>query len=479
MRHARRSRGVAGLALLALALLTAACGARWDDDQRAAVEARQSGRLAGAATGTGESATAGPATSSASAQRDAGAGLAPGEVPADVGDPTFESETANGPSNPAGGGPAEGPAPCAAPSDAPGVTDDELVVGSLSSLSGPAPGLGASAAGATRAYVAYRNATGGVCGRRIVLREADDGTDNGRYRSILTELEPRILGIVGGFAMGDVGGRDVVTQRELPVVSVPSSPLFSSSPTAFGVNPPFEDESAVIGKYRWVREQGARRVAMTYLAVDQSRLEARKQRRLMEAAGLEIVLVDELPLSTLSYDGPARRVANSGADYLFFIGEASANGSMARAMAGTRHPLVFAEYFAFAYATQYLQTAGPAAEGTVTWIRNLPVEEAAGNPELSRFVEWMSRVAPNDVKDTFAADAWVAAKAFFDTLETLPAPISRAGLVQQLRAIETYDADGMFGPIRFGAELTNGCVVGMRVVNGAWQRMAPDQGFLC
>ena len=34
-------------------------------------------------------------------------------------------------------------------------------------------------------------------------------------------------------------------------------------------------------------------------------------------------------------------------------------------------------------------------------------------------------------------------------------------------ATETFDAGGMFGPIRLGAELTNACVVGMQVVGGS------------
>jgi hypothetical protein len=37
----------------------------------------------------------------------------------------------------------------------------------------------------------------------------------------------------------------------------------------------------------------------------------------------------------------------------------------------------------------------------------------------------------------------------------------------------------MFGPIRLGAELTNGCVIGVRYDGNAWHRLVPDSGFLC
>lgn len=369
--------------------------------------------------------------------------------------------------------------PCDMASDAPGVTDDTITVGAISSLSGPVPGIGSSGAAAARAYVAYRNATGGVCGRQIELREADDGSDNGQYRSIAEGLSRDVLALVGGFSIGDVGGVDVIERTALPVVNSPSSDATTALPTAFDLNPPFADPDAVIGKYRWLRDHGAQRVAVSYLAVDQSRAEARLQQRLMEAAGMEIVDVHELPVPTFSFDGAARRVANSEADYLFFIGDTTSNGSMAKAVEDTGYELRFAEYFVYAYETAFVELAGSAAEGAITWLRALPTAESGGNAEAAAFVEWMGRVAPNDPRDAFAADSWVSAKAFFDSLEALGGPISREAVVAQLASVGTYDAGGMYGPIELGAEQTKGCVVAMQVRDGQWQRLVPDAGFLC
>ncbi|MEX2293872.1 MAG: ABC transporter substrate-binding protein [Acidimicrobiales bacterium] len=359
------------------------------------------------------------------------------------------------------------------------MTNDQIRVVAISSLSGPVPGLSASAAAATRAYVAFRNATGGVCGRAIVLQEADDGTDNGRYRSLVVSLEPKVFGIAGGFSIGDVGGIDVIKQTKIPIVTAPSASAVSALPTVYDVNPDYANLNAVIGKYRYLYDEGARKVAVVYLAADQSRAEANNQMSLMKAARLEIVQVQELPIATLSYDSAARSVANSGADYLLFIGETNGNASMARSMADTGYKLKFAEYFSFAYGTSFLQNAGTAAEGTSAWLRTLPNEEAATNEEMARFVTWMGRAAPGEAVDPFAADAWIGTKAFFDALEALPGPITRESFVAQLGATKTYDAGGMAGPIRFGAKLSNACVIGMRVESGKWTRMAPAQGFLC
>ena len=466
--HAKARRAIRVLVLGVVgALLAAGCGARWDDDQKAEVAAR----YAAGGTGSNQQAATSDATSEASAN------AATGDAVTGTTSPSATGPTAGGP---AGGGTAgSSDKPCAAPSKAPGVSDDAISVGSISSLSGPVPGIAASAAGASRAYVAFLNANGGVCGRKVVLREADDGTDNGRYRSVVNELGPKVLGLAGGFGVGDVGAVDVLEQQKLPGVIVPSGRSVSDVPTIFDINPRYHNEPTVIGKYRYLRDQGATSVAVVYLAIDQSRAEANMQRALMEKAGLKIALVHELPISTLSFDSTARKVANSGANYLFFIGDANSNGGMARAMADTGYKLKVNEYFVFGYGGNFIERAGQASEGASTWIRYLPTEEAGSNPSLATFVEWMGRAAPGQPTDSFAADSWVAAKAFFDALQALPGPITRDALVAQLTKTGTFDAGGMYGPIRLGAKRTNFCFVGMKVIDGKWKRITPAKGFLC
>jgi ABC-type branched-subunit amino acid transport system substrate-binding protein len=461
------------LFLLVLLLPDFGCGARWNARQRASVKARYAASASGA-----------PAASTSDQAQTPAEGSVAGPA-ATVGEPSgarsINTPSASQSVNPGGStlrAAQGGAAPCAAPSDAPGVSPSEIRVGSISSLSGPVPGLGSSSAAAARAYVAYRNSTGGVCGRRIVLREADDGTDNGRYRSIVNELGPQVLGLAGGFAFGDVGGADLVRQQALPIMGAPSGEVAAAPPTVFDVNPNLEPIAGV-AKYRWLHDQGAKTVAIAYIAVDQSRYEANLQRRLMEAAGIKVVLQKELPLSTLSYDSAARAVANSHADYMWFVADVNGEASMARSVADTGYKLRFAEYFTFAYATPFTKLAGEAAEGTLAFLRSLPNEEASTNAELRRFLEWMDRVAQGEALDPFAVDSWVGVKAFFDSVQALHGPITRKSLVEQLAATQLYDADGMYGQIRLGAKRNRGCVVAIRFEKGVWRRLAPERGFLC
>lgn len=464
--------------LLLTSLLTAACGARWTDEQAELVASRDSGTDEGAAVDRVSSGADG-ATGDASGGTDRSSDrTATTQAAADGGSgPSVQSGGDSGPASAAGdsGGGAGGPLPCAAPSDAPGVTDSEIFVGSINSLSGPAPGLAASSAAAARAYVAYRNSIGGVCGRQITLRQVDDGTDNGRYRSVISELQNTVFGIAGGFALGDVGGVEIIKSSGIPIVNGPSGQTVADLPTVFDINPNPSKSS----RYSYIRKNGGTKVSLVYLAVDQSRFEANLQRSLMEAAGIQVVDVQELPISTLNYDAAARGAVNSGANFLWFVGDANSIVSMAQSVEDTGHEFAFFEILSFAYGSSFIESAGPAAEGVISWLRTLPNEEAGSNEETARFNEWMQRVAPGEPRDPFAGDSWAAAKAFYDNLEALPGPITREAFVKQLASVGTYDAGGFYGPIRLGQETDDDCMVGVQVKNGKWVRLTPSSGFLC
>jgi ABC-type branched-subunit amino acid transport system substrate-binding protein len=453
-----------------VALVASGCGARWDDEQRAAVLSRHEGRSV-SATGAG-------AVSDAASDEVVDGAAASGTGSAGASGASSQSAGAAAAAKKAAS--AGGTLPCAAPSNEKGVKDKEIVVGALSSESGPVPGLGSSAAAAVRAHVAERNASGGVCGRKIVLKEVDDGTDNARYRAGLRSLNPDVLGISGGFAVGDIGSESLVNELGIPIVNSPTGRT-GELRWVFDINPDFPQPDMVIGKYKYLYEQGARKVSMSYIAVDQSRIEANIQRKLMEAAGLQIVHVNELPLSTLSYDSAARAAANSGANYLWFIADTNGAANMARSVHDTGHKWLFKEFSYTTYGTKFIELAGTdAAEGATSWLRSLPTEEASTNKAMGAYVEWMNRAAPGLPQDLFSIDSWVSAKVFFEALEALPGPITREAWVKQMETLDNYDAGGMYAPITLGKDLSKGCFMGMIVRGGKWTRMAPTgKGYLC
>jgi ABC-type branched-subunit amino acid transport system substrate-binding protein len=373
---------------------------------------------------------------------------------------------------------ASGPRPCAAPSDAPGVTDDTITIGGIFTNSGPLPGLGEPSMQALRAYAAYRNATGGVCGRDLVVRTGDDGSENARFRAVLQEMARSTLGLAAGFAAGDGGGVDVLQQTGMFAVTTAFSDQFQDAPNSFDVNPSPPDRNAVIAKFRYLYDQGVRKAAIATIAQAVSLAQLNLQQDLMEAAGIQVVNRQELPLSTFSFDAAARAVVNSGADYFLFLGAGTLNSGMARSLKDAGYDGKFNEFLT-SYGSNFIEMAGDAAEGVTSWSRSLPNEERGSNDELDAFIEWMGRSAPGTPPDTIAADGWVSARAFTDALEGLSGPISREAMIAQLRSMHEFNARGFFGTIDLGAKKSNNCYVAMQVVNGRWQRLVPESGFIC
>jgi ABC-type branched-subunit amino acid transport system substrate-binding protein len=460
--------------LAVMVLLTAGCGPRWSQGQRdELVSMKRAGANGSGGTGNSATKSAGSTSSTGSTGDTGGAtgGGGGGGATGGSGQTGGGGATASGPS---------GPLPCAAPSDAPGVTADAVTVGVISSLTGPAPGVNAPATGAVRAYVAYRNSTGGVCGRKIVLREADDGSDNGIYRSVVQDMGPNILGLVGGTGTGDAGGADIVEAQKIPFIGEAVSPSMDHVSTVFNINPDLPDFHVVVAKYKWLYDQGVRKAALVYPGADQPRnLMENKYRPQIEAAGIQVVLDDQIPLTTLNYDSVASAVANSGADYVLLLHTSDASASLARAIADSGYKGLKFQDYPTAYASHFIDLAGPAANGTIVGIPYLPNEES-GNAEQAAFLQWMEQIAPDQPKDVFAAPSWAAAKAFFDALEALPGPISREALLAQVATITSFDAGGFYGAIQLGPRPAGkGCQAVVGVVNGAWQRLAPAQGFFC
>jgi len=466
------------LCLVVAGLLTASCGARWDADQEAAMTAGRGAGGAGSAAGQVANGTGPRAAAGTGAVTPGGTDAASPGGEAGTAGPAAGDSAAPGAAAGAGDQAVPQARACDAPSDAPGITDDTISIATVNSVTGPVPGLGTTSEAAARAYVAFRNATGGVCGREVELVAVDDGTDSGRFRAAIVDLLPKVIGIGGIFANGDSGGAQVVEEAQLPVVGAASTTQFQDVSSVFDVNPPPADLGAVIEKYRYLKQQGVTKAAVITLSNAAAVAELDVHQAQMEAAGIPVVSRQVLPVATLSFDSAARTVANSGADYLFFLAAENHDAAMARAMRDSGYELRFEEYLT-GYGDKYPAQAGPAAEGTSSWIRSLPNEDGGANPEQAAFLEWMERVAPGTAPDVYAAQGWVGAKGLLDAMEQLPGPITREAIIAQLRATTTFDAGGFFGDIDLGNERSKGCLIGMRFEGGRWQRMTPGQGFLC
>lgn len=472
----RRRRAVVVLHLMLLASLVAAgCGARLDDEQLAAARASSSGATPG---GASSPRAQGSATTSATAPT-GGGGPAPtvggggddggGGGPVDSGAPPAD-----------GGG---GEAACApqGASDV-GITADSITLGQVGTISGPVPGLSQTAVNGVRAYFAYRNAQGGVCGRELRLLNGDDRLDTGQSRAEHARMADRVLGFVGGWSVVDDGGAAVLSGTNIPDVGIAITNARAELPNNFSSNPIALDGGSGAGDVITYMASAyqPRSAAVVWGAQVTSRTRAQGFVQDLEAAGVPVSVQREVAITETNYVPVAQEIENAGAELVITALEVTGISRLAQAFEQVGYKPKVPFYGAQSYGDRFLELAGSAAEGTILGLTHPIIEEAGSEGLLADFVTWNRRVNPDQSIDFFTFQGWVAADMFADAILAAGSAPTRDAVLRQLATYTAFDADGLVAPFDPAGKVNSHCFLIVTVREGRWERVHPEGGgFAC
>src|SRR6056297_151948 len=155
----------------------------------------------------------------------------------------------------------------------PGVSEDEIFIGSTQALSGPVASIGTPLAEGMQAYFAHVNKEGGIHGRKVNLKVADDQFDP----SSTTTLTRRMVERDGVFAMvGSLGSpnvlavMDYLNERGVPFVYQGGGATELAVPPkeyVFPFQPNYLLEGNLMVNYM-VEELGHKRLGVLYRAAE-------------------------------------------------------------------------------------------------------------------------------------------------------------------------------------------------------------------
>lgn len=461
---------------LVLALIATSCGARLTDEQKAALQ---------------------PASSSVPGAVPAGPAL-PGPQPAPMASTPGEPAppAAPGGAAPPATGPSVAPAPPAPVSSAAaaaacvpaggrsdvGVSETEVRIASISTLSGPVPGFGKTGQNGVRAYVNYVKSLGGVCGRQLNLVTADDRLDAGVNRGETERLSREAFALVGGTSPTDDGGAAALAGTNVPDVSFAVSESRIASPNNFSPNPvdPACKCNGVVEILRHVvGAYGVSRAAIVYPAQTAARTRGLAYRNDLTAAGLETVATYEAPITGATYAGFVNDMRDKKVDLVITTLELNGMADLAKAFQTAGYQPTVRLYGAQSYGRQFLALAGPAAEGTIVGLTHSLLEDRATNPAVDTFITWYERTNPGADIDFFAFLGWASADLFTTALRAAgPAP-TRDAVLGQLRTLTAWDAGGLLSPRNPAGKQRPPCFLIASVKAGRWQRTTPSKGFQC
>ena len=457
------------VALLIALVLLSACGARVSDTQRASAVGGSSG--GGLSAGPGAS---GNDVGSATDGSPAGGGTDGSGSGGGSGVSGLDGATAT--TLPAGGN--------GGATDV-GVTADTITLGTVTTLSGPVPGLFQGASLGVQAFVAYVNSQGGVNGRQLKLVVRDDQFDSGQHRAQTQDLAPKVLGFLGSFSLFDDSGVPIIEQQGMPDVGYG----LTDTRRKFALN--FSPQPAESGTFRtggfifYAKRfpEAVKAVGTIYGDVPASKAAALDSMAAARSVGWNFVYERGYQPTETDFTADIVRMRQAGVK-AFFTTSADAK-TMARIVNAMKQQNFEPEFIGFGasgYDRAFLTLAGAAAEGV--WVdQQLALyagEDAQTVPEVGLMNQWLQKVKPNYVPDLFAAYGWASGRILLHALQEAGPNLTREAVLASLRKLDDFDANGLLANAGPASKRQPTCNLFMQVKGGKFTRVEPaGKGFLC
>jgi ABC-type branched-subunit amino acid transport system substrate-binding protein len=361
-----------------------------------------------------------------------------------------------------------------------GVTDTTITLANVATISGPIAGFGQTSRNAVQAYLNYVNSQGGVCGRALELVTGDDRLDAGTNRAETQRLAAEAFGFVGGISVVDNGGASVLGGTNIPDVTLAIGAERMALPNNFSPNPidPRQPGNGTEAIMRYFAGQGVTSAAVVYPAQADARARGQAYAHDLRSAGIGTVDSYEVAITETNYVNVAQQIENKGTQLVITALEVSGMSRLAQAFqqVGYRPQVPF--YGAQAYGPQFLELAGPAAEGTIIAVTHNLFEDAGSVPSIATFLEWYRNTAPGSDPDFFSVMSWAAADLLVRAIREAGGAPTRDAVLAALAGQTSFTADGMLAPRNPPAKDNSDCFAVITVQGGAWRRVEPASGFV-
>ena len=477
--------------IIALGLLTAACGTRVDGTDTAGGLDRGSGTAL--ATPAVNGATAGGADSVA-APADGPTAPAQAARPVDVTPNPLnpaKAPTASGRSaapatqrptseRPHGGSTAgrtttpTGPPAVPAPGGPAIAPKAPITVASVGTYTGPIGSILLPGTQTVQAWVSHVNERGGIDGHQVRFLIYDDGGDPARHRAQLQEAieRQRVIAFIHNAApFLSKSALDYVTSKRVPVVGtetgtemVYQSPMYFPQATSGYAN----IRSAVLTAARQMIPLGKKKLAtLTCVEAQQCADADRLWAEMADSVGFTLVNRGRTTLTQPDYTAECLSARNALAEVLVVAIEATATARLALSCARQGyHPIIGT----LASIAADRQKDDPNLDGMMTSSNVFPYY-SSGTPATDEYRTVMQRFGAKIPPGIGSAIGWVAAKLFERAASNLPATPTAENILAGLWSLKNDTLGDLTSPLHFEPDKPSpvvNCWYDLAVRGGRW-----------
>jgi branched-chain amino acid transport system substrate-binding protein len=380
------------------------------------------------------------------------------------------------------------------PVDQPGVTDTEIRVGGVATVTNDPTGntLGTAFDG-TEAYFDYINSTGekGVCGRKLVLTsKRDDQLANNR-QEVQGLLDDNVFAALP-IAVDLFSGADLLVREGIPTFGW----LINGEWGSEEVNPGPPNLFGQVGSFlnlkspgpsfyadAWLAEKlNKKRIGLVAFAVPQSSGAADAVEATFEKfpkAGKVVFKDTSVAFGAADYSAQVARMKEEKVNLV--IPSIDANGAFTLGREMKRQGLNAPMILPNAYNQERIEQNADVANGNYVFTTFTPFESKSTPKGLKLYEKWIKQ--SGGTKSENSVVGWLNADLFVKGLKAAGCDFTRQKVIDAINQITDYNADGYIAPVDWtkAHQEAPSCYTYLKVENGNFKPVFGQAGkpFLC
>ena len=336
---------------------------------------------------------------------------------------------------------------------APGVTPNEIVIGSSLALGGHASFLGTEYLHGAMCLINQINKEGGIHHRKIRVIAYDDGYDPPRcvantQRLIHKDKVFALFCYVG--TPTTVKIIDTVEENKIPLLGLFTGAdklRFPFRHYIFNIRSSYYQETNAVVRY-FVEEKGLRRIAVFYQYDDYGFDGLKGTQIALQRYGLSPVATGSFVRGTLEIEDALKKIQKSEAQAVIMIGTYSPCAKFIKEARARRYNPLF-HNVSFVGADKLVQELGDAGEGVfITQVVPPPTQRIL-LPASEQYSRLLSQYYPQDKPNFVSFEGFINARVLIEALRRAGRDISREGFIRTLESIKEHYV-GIGAVINFG-----------------------------
>lgn len=334
------------------------------------------------------------------------------------------------------------------PIDEVGVTDSEIRVTVVASVTNPLGGRYKEFADGVQAYFDMVNADGGIYGRELTIAKVRDDQLANNQAEIQAAIAEDDAFAVFVAALLFTGANDLATER-VPTFG------WNINPEWIGPDNFFPNSGALCfgcpGKILpWLaKEVGKTKIGIVgYGTSAQSKLCAEGNRRSFELyadeTGAEVVFYDDtVSFGVTDLSAQVAQMKQAGVDFVTTCMDQNAVLTLAQEM--DKQGLDVVQHMPQGYDASYVSENAEVLEGNYIVPQFTAFEHEPQPETMQQFLEWIDKTGAEPVE--LAMQGWIAARQFHEGLKLAGPQFDREKVIAALNGVTDFTADGMIVPI--------------------------------